>query len=108
VPLRRTALLKKSLLAIERAFADFERRFAALTRRVRVAERRAGRGAVALAKPRRRLRLTSKRRAQLKLQGAYMGYMRQLAPRQKGRVKAVKEKKGYEAAIKMARSMARP
>jgi hypothetical protein len=53
------------------------------------------------------LRLSPKRRAQLKLQGSYMGYMRQLGPRQKARVKAVKEKKGFEAAIRVARGIVR-
>ncbi len=56
----------------------------------------------------RKLRITRKRRAQLKLQGAYMGYMRQLGPRQKARVKAVKEKNGFEAAITLARRLATP
>jgi len=40
--------------------------------------------------------------ARLKLQGAYMGLMRQLKPAQKLRVKAVNEKRGLEAAILMA------
>ena len=44
--------------------------------------------------------------AQLKLQGAYMGYMRQLGPRQQARVRAVKEKRGFEAAIGVARRIA--
>jgi hypothetical protein len=51
--------------------------------------------------------ISPKRRAQLKLQGAYMGYMRQLGPRQKAKVKAVKEKKGFEAAINEARKLTR-
>lgn len=96
---RRTTL-KKSLRGIERAFADIEKLFAGFTKRVRRAQREAGR-----AKPRRKLKITPKRRAQLKLQGAYMGYMRQLGPRQKARVKAVKEQKGFEAAIKLARTV---
>jgi hypothetical protein len=104
LPPRRTTL-KKSLRAIERAFADIERLFAGLAHRVRVAEREAGRKVKALAKPRRRLKITAKRRAQLKLQGAYMGYMRQLKPAQKLRVKAVKEKRGFEAAIGVARKL---
>ena len=59
-----------------------------------------------LSPPRRQLKITTKRRAQLKLQGAYMGYMRQLKPAQKLRVKAVKEKRGLEAAIGVARKLA--
>jgi hypothetical protein len=55
--------------------------------------------------PRRKLTITPKRRAQLKLQGQYMGYMRQLDASQKARVRAVKEKRGHRAAILVARSL---
>ena len=43
---------------------------------------------------------------QLKLQGQYMGYMRQLKPRQKARVKAAKAKGGYKAGIGLAKRLA--
>ena len=89
--------LKKSLRAIEKAFADIVALAVALADRMRVAERVVGRATTA--KPRRKLTITPKRRAQLKLQGAYMGFMHQLGPRQQARVKAVKEKRGFEAAI---------
>jgi hypothetical protein len=36
-----------------------------------------------------------------------MGYMRQLARKEKARVKAAKEKKGFRVAIAMARKLAR-
>jgi len=36
-----------------------------------------------------------------------MGYMRQLKPKQKARVKAVKEKRGFPAAIAVARRLVR-
>ena len=100
--------LKKSLRAIERAFADIESLFAGLTNRVRVAERGAGRKVAVTGKPRRQPKITAKRRAQLKLQEAYMGFVRQLGPRQKARVKAEKEKRGFEAAIRVARKLAGP
>ncbi len=51
--------------------------------------------------------ITPTRRAQLKLQGVYMTYMRQLTPRQKARVRAVKEQRGFEAAIGVARKLVR-
>jgi hypothetical protein len=105
VPPRQTTF-KKSLLAIERAFADIERQLAGFARRVRLVEREAGRKVKALGRPRRQVTLTPKRRAQLKLQGSYMGFMRQLGPRQKARVKAVKEKQGFESAIRIARKLA--
>ena len=41
----------------------------------------------------------------LKLQGAYMGYMRQLKPAQKARVKAIKARRGFESAIRAAKSL---
>jgi predicted trehalose synthase len=52
-------------------------------------------------------RLTAKRRAALKLQGRYMGHMRQLRPRQKALVRAQREAKGLHAAIALARRLAK-
>jgi hypothetical protein len=100
---RRTAL-KRSLRAIERAFAEIERTLRSLARRVRQAERAASRR-VSNSGGRRSPKLTPKRRAQLKLQGAYMGYVRQLKPAQKAKVKATKEKRGFEAAIRVAKRL---
>ena len=96
--------LKNSLRAIERAFAEIAALADALSVRVRVAERRAGRATTA--KPRRKLTITPKRSAQRKLHGSYIGHLRHLKPAQKLRVKAVKAKRGYEAAIKLARRIA--
>lgn len=42
-----------------------------------------------------------------KLQGRYMGVVRRLTVKQKKAVKAVREKSGYQAAIKKAKSYAR-
>jgi hypothetical protein len=53
----------------------------------------------------RRLKLSPKRRAALKLHGRYLGHMRQLKPRQKAKVKAAKAKSGYHAAIAMAKTL---
>src|SRR5437667_4976952 len=49
------------------------------------------------------VRVSSKARASLILQGRYMGYMRQLKPRQKVRVRKIREAKGVRAAIATAR-----
>ena len=106
MPPRRTTL-KKSLRAIERAFADIERSLAHLTKRARNAARDAAKPISRKITGRRSLRITPRRRAQLKLQGAYMGFMRQLKPAQKKRVKAVKEKRGFEAAIGVAKTLTR-
>jgi hypothetical protein len=40
------------------------------------------------------------------LQGRYMGYMRQLKPRQKAQVRRIRESKGVKAAITRARILA--
>ena len=101
---RRISSLKKQLRAIKRAVADIEKTFAQVAVRARRAERLAARASDA--RGRRKLRITPKRRAQLKLQGAYMGFMRQLGPRHKAQAKAVKERKGFMAAIALARKLA--
>jgi hypothetical protein len=46
------------------------------------------------------------RRAALKLQGQYIGYLRNLKPRQKAQVKALRARKGLRAAIAMAKRVA--
>ena len=56
---------------------------------------------------RSRPRLTAKARASLVLQGRYMGYMRQLKPRQKAQVRRIREAKGVRVAIALARKVAR-
>ena len=52
-------------------------------------------------------RLSPKARTSLKLQGRYMGYMRQLKPQQKAQVRKIKEAKGVRAAIVKARYLTR-
>ena len=51
-------------------------------------------------------RLSPKARASMVLQGRYMGYVRQLKPRQKARVRRIRETKGVRAAIAKARKLA--
>jgi len=53
-----------------------------------------------------KLRLSPDRRAALKLQGQYMGYLRSLKPREKARAKALRAKKGVRAAIGLAKRLA--
>ena len=55
---------------------------------------------------RSRPRLSPKVRASLVLQGRYMGYVRQLKPRQKAQVRKIREAKGVRAAITRARELA--
>jgi hypothetical protein len=56
---------------------------------------------------RKRLRLSPQMRAALKLQGRYMGFIRQLSPKQKEDVKRTRASRGIEAAIKKAEKLAR-
>src|SRR6266478_6058746 len=56
---------------------------------------------------RARPRLSAKARASLVLQGRYMGYMRQLKPRQKAQVRKIREAKGVRAAIAKARELSK-
>jgi hypothetical protein len=53
------------------------------------------------------LNLSPARRAALKLQGRYMGYVRGLKPRQKAKVKAVRASKGFLAAIRLVKRLAK-
>jgi hypothetical protein len=55
--------------------------------------------------PRAKLRLSPARRADLRLQGQYMGFTRSLRPRQKAQVKATREAKGIRAAIALAKRL---
>ena len=51
--------------------------------------------------------LSAKARASLVLQGRYMGYVRQLKPRQKAQVRKIREAKGVRVAIHTARNLTR-
>ena len=55
---------------------------------------------------RSRPRLSAKARASMVLQGRYMGYMRQLKPRQKAHVRKIREAKGVKPAIARAKLLA--
>ena len=57
------------------------------------------------ASTRRRPTLSPARRRALKFQGQYMSEVRELGPRQKVQVKALREAKGVEAAIRYARKL---
>ena len=57
-------------------------------------------------RPRRKLHLTPQRKAALKLQGQYMGYLRGLKPREQAKVKALAASKGVRSAVSLARQFA--
>ncbi len=50
---------------------------------------------------------SAKARTSLRLQGRYMGYMKQLKPAQKAQVRKIRMKKGIQVAILRARRLAR-
>jgi hypothetical protein len=102
--------LGREMLEIRRAFTAlataFERLGPALAERQ--AEAVAG-GKVSTngtTPTRRRMNLSPKHRAALKLQGKYMGTMRGLKPGQRAVVKRVRVEKGIQAAIREALRLA--
>lgn len=70
-------------------------------------------GAAGAARPeraasvRRKPTLSPARRRALKFQGQYMSEVRELGPRQKAQVKALRAAKGVEAAIRYARKLSK-
>ncbi len=90
---KQVRIIRKSLTAIDRSLG----RLIALTNG-------AGRGAFLAPEPKKRqLKLSPERRAQLKLQGSYMGYLKQLKPKEKARVRALRATKGFRTAIAEAK-----
>ena len=54
---------------------------------------------------RRKLSLTPKRKAALRLQGQYIGHMRMLPAKQQTAIRELRAEKGIEAAIRLARRL---
>jgi len=103
----KSSSLKKHVQAIGVTLRRLERQLAGLVPAFAQATKATVAQAVAATPPRRKLKLSPERRRALKLQGRYLGYMRQLSPGQKAKVKAVKAKKGMRAAIAMAKRLAK-
>ena len=95
--------VRVQLRSIHTAVAQIERAVAQLAATINGHSRFSSAGAANYAP--RKLKLSAGRKAQLKLQGAYMGHMRRLGPRQKARVRALKESKGMHAAIGLAKRL---
>lgn len=93
---REIATLRRTLKAMDRSLRRLSPK---LRRAVRVPKNA---GSTRLG---RKLKLSPKRRAQLKLQGLYIGYIRQLKPRQKAEVKRLRESKGMQKAIALAQKL---
>ena len=89
--------------------ASLKERLAALEGMPGGRSRRGGRTAATAPRAvrRRRVAISPKVRALRRLQGKYMGYVRRLKPAEKARVRAVREKEGMQAAIRLAASLAK-
>jgi len=88
--------------------ADLRERLASLEGMRGGGSRRRGRQAKSTrSTKRRRVAISPKVRALRRLQGKYMGYVRRLKPAEKARVRAVREKEGMQAAIRLAASLAK-
>ena len=95
--------LRSQLTAAQTSLRNLQKLLDRLATKARQLERTASKNS---GPPGRKLTLTPQRRAQLKLQGQYMGYMRQLKPKQKAQARAAKERGGYRAGIGLAKRLA--
>jgi len=64
-------------------------------------------GATRREAPAKKMKMSASRLAALKLHGQYIGYMRNLKPRQKAQVQSVRASKGVEAAIALGKKLSR-
>jgi hypothetical protein len=103
----RAGHIRKALRSREQEIRSLRERLTALER-LSPGSSPAGRrrARVAASKTRaRRARLSPRVKALRRLQGKYMGYVRRLKAAEKSRVRAVREKQGMGAAIRLARSL---
>jgi hypothetical protein len=103
----RPAQVQAVLKERDREIASLRERLASLERLDGDSKRVAPRGKGRRGRPsgRRPPTMTPKVRALRRLQGKYMGYVRRLKPAEKARVRAVREKQGIQAAIRVASSL---
>lgn len=101
--------VKAVLNGRSKEIADLRVRLASLEGMAGGGSRRGGRKATASTRPtkKRRVAISPKVRALRRLQGKYMGYVRRLTLAEKARVRAVREKEGMQAAIRLAASLAK-
>lgn len=103
MPIPRPRSINAEIQTIRRSLASVVRSLA----RLGPAIERSAREARGPQPRRRKLTLSPRRKAALKLQGQYIGHMRMLPPRQQARVKALRVSKGIHAAIRYAKSLSR-
>ena len=98
--------MSREIRAMRRSVSNLDRSIRRLAPMLRAMALTNGSNGVGVGR-RRRPRLSAKQRAALKIQGRYMGFMRQLRPKQKAEVRRIREKMGVIAAVKRAESLAR-
>jgi hypothetical protein len=95
--------LTREIRAVRRSLSALDK---ALSRLAAHAGRTVRTAVTAPGRTRRKINLSPARRRALKLHGQYMGYVRQLKPRAKAKVRDLRMKKGLRAAIARARKLA--
>jgi len=101
----RAAQVQKVLRGREQEIRSLRERLASLEGLGKASSARGGaRRRRGSSKPRRRA-MSSRVRALRRLQGKYMGYVRNLKAAEKARVRSLREKQGMGAAIKLASSL---
>lgn len=103
MPMIRRSSVGREIQVIGRSLSNIARALARLTPLIAAASHSTSRNPMGRV---RKLALSPKRRAALKLQGRYMGYLRNLKPAQKTRVKAARTTKGIRAAIALGKRLA--
>jgi len=98
---RRSGAVEREIHKLRTALNEAHRSLARISRHVDTAA--ANPGGNGRARPRH----SAKAHASLVLQGRYMGFMRQLKPRQKAQVKKIKEAKGVRVAIRSTKDLAK-
>ena len=101
MPKARRRSIRRELQSISRSLASVSRAFARLGT---VLEEAARSGPALVPRPRN---LSPERRAELKLQGSYIGHVRKLSLKQRARVKKLREAKGVRSAIRLAKALSR-
>ena len=99
----RARSLAREITAVRRSLSALDK---ALTRLAAQGGHAIRMAATSSGRPRRKMNLSPARRKALQLHGKYMGYIRQLKPRAKAKVRALRVKKGLRAAIAKARKLA--
>ena len=102
----RTSHVERALRGREEEIRSLKERLASLEAMVASDSSGRSRSLRRAARSVRRRRMSPRVRALRRLQGKYMGYVRRLKPAEKARVRAVREKQGMAAAIRLASSMA--